>query len=144
MAKGLGAAGCLIMAETIRDYTQAAAESVGRDTSHSANEYRLALDPPVDALWVRDSEGLCNTGWNPWEDDGHAFRLGVAHGLAFGVSKDGQAYVWLDGETAWEMVWDETASNPELEEERRAALRRAIVRAAGVVLDRQKEEQKNG
>ncbi|WP_031254262.1 hypothetical protein [Curvibacter lanceolatus] len=62
---------------TDRELLESAARAAGYTTDHKWNAERLLLDPPVMALVAyRDGE-LVSTGWNPLENDGDAFRLGI-------------------------------------------------------------------
>ena len=71
------------------------------------------------ARWSDDGKGLLLTGvqepWNPWDDDGDAFRLAVRRGL-FGAPFAALEFVAAMGEAT--------------EEERLAATRHAIVEMA--------------
>ena len=78
-----------------RELLELAAKAVGYDTSHPMNAERLLLDPPVDALYVRDKDGLVSTGWNPAKSDGHSARLEAA--LDMDVTWDGHGAVYVDG-----------------------------------------------
>lgn len=67
--------------------------------------------------------------WNPLSNDGAALRLAVKLRLRVECSDEGQAYVWL-GE---KLLWNEFSLHEEVDFERNAATRRAIVRAAAEI-----------
>lgn len=106
-----------------RELLELAAKAVGYDANHPMNRERMAFDPPVVALWVRNDKGLIHTGWNPLESDADALRLLVKLQLLVDV-KDGVTdcvgpFYWPEGERH--------DGEPE------AATRRAIVRAAAAI-----------
>lgn len=77
---------------------------------------------------IADSVAKTKTGdsWAPLIDDGDALRLAVRLGLRVECSLDGQAYVWRGDD----LIWNEFALHENVDGQRRAATRRAIVRAA--------------
>ena len=67
--------------------------------------------------------------WNPLTDDGDALRLAVHLGLRVECRLDGQVYVWKNDV----LIWNEFALHENVANERNAATRRAIVRAAAEI-----------
>ena len=69
-------------------------------------------------------------GWfNPLTDDGDALRLAVKLGLRVECRLNGQVYVWKDDV----LIWNEFALHENVNSERNAATRRAIVRAVAEI-----------
>lgn len=123
-----------------RELLELAALAAGYDTSHSMNAQRLELDPPVAALLIRtkDRRELLNTAWDPWGFGREAFNLAIRLNFRVECRQDGQAYVWLGDN----LLWNEGAMHKDDEQERRAATRRAIVRAAAEIGKQMKEQGK--
>lgn len=116
-------------AYTGRQLLDLAAKAVGYGTSHPMNRERLSLNPPVDALWVTDSDGLVHTAWDPLTDDGNALRLAVKLQLLVDVADHNHetVVIWADG--PFDGVREPHETDPY------AATRRAIVRAAAAIAE---------
>ena len=68
-----------------------AAKAAGYTTNHPWNAERLTFNPPVDALYVMNENGVVHTAWNPLADDGDALRLAAM--LDINLEFDGQLLV---------------------------------------------------
>jgi len=112
---------------TDKELLTLAAKAAGYDISHKWNAERLASNPPVISLVIRDKrtlEGL-STAWNPLTDDGDALRLAVKLDMNIEVwSPYQEVWVVADGFDVIEEPWGE---------DKLAATRRAIVRAAAEI-----------
>lgn len=113
---------------TNRDLIVLAAKAVGYDTSHPWNEERLKLTPPVDALCI---DGV-RTAWDPIDNDDDALRLAAM--LRFQIIQpDGFAVVYAGQSVSSEQFTERSGNDIK---SHRAALRRAIVRAAAYIGER--------
>ncbi len=66
---------------TDRELLELAAKAAGYTTSHPWNAERLTMNPPVDALYVMNENGVVHTAWNPFDDSGAALNLACDLGL---------------------------------------------------------------
>jgi hypothetical protein len=109
-----------------RELLELAAKAAGYDTTHRMNADRLKLDPPVDALFVRDEKGLVSTGWNPLSNDEHAFRLAVKLCLEVKPCADGVVVNHMYQDQSQRCWWANYCNHSDSY----AATRYVIVRAA--------------
>jgi hypothetical protein len=124
-----------------RALLELAARAVGYDTSHPMNRERLALEPPVDSLWVRLNGELVHTGWNPITDDGCALRLAVKLQMTVATSECECCVRVYHSEFEDDCIFERhspdfpDATSPDAA----TATRRAIVRAAAALATTPKE-----
>ena len=65
-----------------RELLELAAKAAGYTTNHPWNAERLTMNPPVDALYVMNENGVVHMAWNPLDDSGAAMNLAVDLDLA--------------------------------------------------------------
>ena len=117
-----------------RELLEWAAKASGYTTNHPWNAERLTFNPPVDALYVMNENGVVHTAWwNPLTDDGDALRLAVDLDLAI------VPYPIYNKQKHSVLVQKKNLDEPRFEkmelhgDDPRAATRRAIVSAASEI-----------
>ena len=108
-----------------RELLEWAAKAAGYTTNHPWNAERLTFNPPVDALYVLNENGVVHTAWNPLTDDGAALRLAVDLDFDIELTEDA---AWAGGINSQNHQLYEWHRNCKY-----AATRRAIVRAAAEI-----------
>ena len=114
----------------VEDYVLAA-QSIGRTIAFQGDD---AEEVGFDFWEPLLENGRDYVFWNPLDSSDDAFTLAAQIGFKTLCDEHGQAYVWLKDE----LLWNEFALNEGSVDERAAALRRAIFRAAVVVGKRMK------
>ena len=118
---------------TDRELLELAAKAVGYTTSHPWNAERLTFNPPVDALYVLNENGVVHTAWNPLDDSGAAMNLAVDLDLAivpYPIYNKQKHSVLVQKKNLDESRFEKMELHGD---DPRAATRRAIVRAAASI-----------
>ena len=122
------------MTPTDKELLELAAKAAGLDTSHAWNKSRMALNPPILSMVVREGGELVTTGWNPLDNDGDALRVAVNLEIQIDPRQEGNRRIdarhhsWHDGRLFPLLPFYEPAQPDPC-----AAVRRAIVRAAAEI-----------
>ena len=116
--------------KTDRELLGLAAKAAGMDVAwrevvrSRVAEYQIIKHTRHSAFFTNDSKE-----WNPLTDDGDALRLAVKLRLRHECYNRGQVYIWLGSQ----LIHNEFALHENNDDERCAATRRAIVRAAAAI-----------
>ena len=116
-----------------RELLELAAKAAGYTTNHPWNAERLTMNPPVDALYVMNENGVVHMAWNPLDDSGAAMNLAVDLDLAI------VPYPIYNKQKHSVLVKKNNLDEPRFEkmelhgDDPRAATRRAIVSAAAEI-----------
>lgn len=114
-----------------RELLEWAAKAAGYTTNHPWNAERLTLNPPVDALYVMNENGVVHTAWNPFDDSGAALNLACT--LYMTVKIDDGMYTLVDAEN-WQCgVFIDAVVELHKDTTPVLATCRAIVRAAAEI-----------
>ena len=115
---------------TDRELLEWAAKAAGYTTNHPWNAERLTFNPPVDALYVMNENGVVHMAWNPLDDSGAAMNLAVDLDLAivpYPIYNKQKHSVLVQKKNLDESRFEEMELHGD---DPRAATRRAIVSAA--------------
>ena len=118
---------------TDRELLELAAKAAGYTTNHPWNAERLTLNPPVDALYVLNENGVVHTAWNPLDDSDAALNLAVDLDLAivpYPIYNKQKHSVLVQKNNLDESRFEKMELHGD---DPRAATRRAIVRAAASI-----------
>ena len=118
---------------TDRELLELAAKAAGYTTNHPWNAERLTFNPPVDALYVLNENGVVHTAWNPLDDSGAAMNLAVDLDLAivpYPIYNKQKHSVLVQKKNLDESRFEKMELHGD---DPRAATRRAIVRAAASI-----------
>lgn len=119
--------------ETDRELLELAAKAAGYTTNHRWNAERMTLNPPVDALYVMNKDGVVHTAWNPLDDSGAAMNLAVDLDLAivpYPIYNKQKHSVLVQKKNLDESRFEKMELHGN---DKCAATRRAIVRAAAEI-----------
>ena len=115
---------------TERELLELAAKAAGYTTNHPWNAERLTFNPPVEALYVLNENGVVHTAWNPLDDSGAAMNLAVDLDLAivpYPIYNKQKHSVLVQKKNLDESRFEKMELHGD---DPRAATRRAIVRVA--------------